>query len=70
MVITVPPLRRTMCTGTDRPKSSAQLFRPLTVKNMKALMSKFGNGMARGLRENCPLIEEWNGNAKSVTTKN
>jgi hypothetical protein len=44
IVVTLPKLRRMMCTGTEMLKAKAQLFSILTAKNNVALMHHFRKG--------------------------
>lgn len=49
MVVTLPKLRRIMCTGTEMLNAKAQLFSMLTAKNNVALMHHFRKGTGDGL---------------------
>ena len=71
IVITLPPLRNMMCTGTDILYPKAKLFSRLTAKNMTILGTHRISGTFLGLRKNggC-LIEKWAGHVKRATRTN
>ena len=64
MVVTLPKLRRMICTGTDILNAKAQLFSILTAKNIAALKAHLRNGTGVSLRRNRPLRSNWEGQAK------
>ena len=71
IVITLPPLRNMMCTGTDISYPKAKLFSRLTAKNMTMFGTHRISGTFLGLRKKggC-LIEKWAGNVKRATMTN
>lgn len=58
MVVTLPPLRRIMWTGTEMLYPKAKLFRRLTVKKRTMLGSHRASGMARGFKKKGGLVAE------------
>ena len=71
MVVTLPPLRSIICTGTDILYPKAKLFIMFTVKNMAALGSQRMIGTAGGLRSQGNLaVEMCAGSVKRKVTRN
>ena len=57
MVVTLPKLRRMMCTGTLMLKANAQLFSMLIMKNATAMKAHLRTGTVGGRMKYGSLVE-------------
>lgn len=71
IVVTLPPLRRMMWTGTEMSYPNTKLLRRLTVKKRNIFGSQRVSGIALGLRKKggCEA-EKWLGHVKRAVTTN
>lgn len=70
MVVTLPKLRRMMCTGTLILKANAQLFSMLMPKNMDAMNAHLEIGTFDLRRVYAPPASNWDGYELSVANTN